>query len=194
YYHHYKDNLFSASDRTHSKISTDETDIREVLGRIKADKLARRMERELAAHSSKGWFRVTVCCLKVSSRMALQVSCGCWVSFASSGMSFRLSVLYQMYLYPPVSLLRYLNLSIIDCMRQKLSTCAAATIFSNSFISSKEISTPPHTTKTRHFSFLKRWSQNVQEKLAVVSGSQSCRTLEFRQCIVIVWQYDYSCA
>ncbi|KAG1723543.1 uncharacterized protein EDB91DRAFT_1172584 [Suillus paluster] len=69
WYHHrvlpYKDHLFPASDRTHSKIPTDQTAVREELARIKAGKLARRMEREkelqtqseAVVQSSNGWFK-----------------------------------------------------------------------------------------------------------------------------------------
>ncbi|KAG1802513.1 uncharacterized protein BJ212DRAFT_1285737 [Suillus subaureus] len=61
----YKGHLFPPPERTYSKIPTDQTAIREELARIKADKLARRIEREkelqtqseAVAQSSKGWFK-----------------------------------------------------------------------------------------------------------------------------------------
>ncbi|KAH7930876.1 hypothetical protein BV22DRAFT_999712 [Leucogyrophana mollusca] len=60
----YKDRLFPPDERTYSRIPTDQSAIRDELARIKAEKLARRMEREkehlqatTQSENTKGWFK-----------------------------------------------------------------------------------------------------------------------------------------
>ncbi|KIJ69509.1 hypothetical protein HYDPIDRAFT_80629 [Hydnomerulius pinastri MD-312] len=60
----YKDHLFPPPGRTHGRLPTEQDAIRSELERVKAEKLARRLEREKAAQAevasaqtSRGWFR-----------------------------------------------------------------------------------------------------------------------------------------
>ncbi|KAF9228024.1 hypothetical protein BS17DRAFT_806276 [Gyrodon lividus] len=60
----YKDHLFGPADQTHRRLPTDQEAVRSELARIKAEKLARRMEREeetqaeaSSAQTSRGWSR-----------------------------------------------------------------------------------------------------------------------------------------
>jgi len=60
----YKDRLFRPIDQTHGRLPTDQEAVRSELARIKAEKLARRIEREgdaqaqaSPARTSQGWFR-----------------------------------------------------------------------------------------------------------------------------------------
>ncbi|KAF9232148.1 hypothetical protein BU15DRAFT_55347 [Melanogaster broomeanus] len=60
----YKDHLFPSADKTNKRLPTDQEAVRSELARIKADKLARKMERAReaeaeipSAQTSRGWFR-----------------------------------------------------------------------------------------------------------------------------------------